>query len=158
MGVGLRVAVIANTTLPSRDSIVFVRYALDLEDPPSDINGEPGGFFAVVRANEHPPAYPLTILLVSKVVRPLAGGTTVPAMALSAQVASALAGVLLALPFYGLVRRILDRNLAFAAAAVFGGLPGFVEVTSDGIADGLFWLTSVTALWFAVRALGTTDR
>ena len=157
IGVGLRVVVIANTTLPSRDSIVFVRYALDLEDPPSGPDG-PLGFFGVIRANEHPPAYPLAILLVSKVVRPLAGGTTVPAMALSAQVASALAGVLLTLPFYGLVRRILDRNLAFSAAAVFGVLPGFVEVTSDGISDGLFWLTTVTALWFAVRALGTTGR
>src|SRR4051812_27379075 len=154
MAVALRFVVIANTTLPSRDCIVFVRYALDLEAPPSGT----GGSLGVIKANEHPPGYPLAILIVSKVVRPLAGGTTVPAMALSAQAASALAGVLLTIPFYGLVRRILDRNLAFSAAAVFGVLPGFVEVTSDGISDGLSWLTTVTALWFAVRALGSTDR
>jgi hypothetical protein len=157
IAVALRVGVIANTTLPSRDAIVFVRYALDLEDPPSGPEG-PLGFFGVIRANEHPPAYPLAILLVSKVAGQRADHTTVPAMALCAQVASALAGILLTIPFYGLVRRILDRNLAFSAAAVFGVLPGFVEVTSDGISDGLSWLTTVTALWFAARALGTTDR
>ena len=79
-------------------------------------------------------------------------------MALSAQVASAVAGVLLMIPLYLLARRVLDRNTAFAAAAVFGVLPGFVEVTSDAISDGLFWLTAVTSLWFAVRALEATTR
>ena len=158
MAVALRFVVIANTTVVSRDGIVFVRYALDLEDPPAAVNGQPGGVLGVIRAQEHPPGYPFAILLASKVVRPLAGGTTVPAMALSAQVASAVAGVLLMIPLYLLTRRVLDRNTGFAAAAVFGVLPGFVEVTSDAISDGLFWLTGVTALWFAVRALEATDR
>jgi len=154
MAVALRAVVIVNTTLVSRDCIVFVRYALDLEDPPSAT----GGVLGVIRANEHPPGYPLAILAVSEVVRPFAGGETVPAMALSAQIASAIAGVLLTIPLYLLTRRILDRNSAFAATAVFGVLPGFVEVTSDGISDGLFLLTAVTALWFAVRAMRGVDR
>jgi hypothetical protein len=79
-------------------------------------------------------------------------------MALSAQVASALAGVLLTIPLYLLTRRILDRNSAFAATAVFGVLPGVVEVSSDGISDGLYWLTMVTALWFGVRAMRGASR
>jgi dolichyl-phosphate-mannose-protein mannosyltransferase len=149
MAVALRVVVIANTTLVSRDCIVFVRYALDLEDPPSGV----GGALGVIRANEHPPGYPLAILAVSKVVRPFTGGETVPTMALSAQIVSALAGILLTVPFYLFTRRILGRNSAFAATAVFGVLPGFVEVTGDGISDGLYWLTIVTALWFAARAM-----
>lgn len=154
MAVALRIVVIANTTLPSRDCIVFVRYALDLEDPPSTM----GSIIGVIKANEHPPGYPLAILAASKVVRQFTGGETVPTMALSAQIASALAGVLLTIPLYLLSRRLLDRNSAFAATAVFGVLPGFVEVTSDGISDGLFLLTAVTALWFAVRALRPADR
>lgn len=149
MAVALRALVIANTALPSRDCIVFVRYALHLEQPPEELD-----VLGVVKASEHPPGYPLAILLVSKVVRPLTGGTTVPAMALSAQIASAIAGVLLTIPLFLLTRRVLDRPMAVVATAVFGALPGFVEVTSDGISDGLFWLTAVTALWFAVRALG----
>lgn len=150
MAIALRVFVIANTTLPSRDCIVFCRYALDLESPPPAA----GGFLGVIKTNEHPPGYPLAILAVLKVMRLLMGDeTTVPMMAMAAQVASALAGVLITIPLYFLCRRILHRNTGFAAAAVFGVLPGFVEVTSDGISDGLFWLTAITALWFGVMAL-----
>lgn len=158
MAVALRFVVIANTTLVSRDGIVFVRYALDLEDPPAVMGDRPGDVLGVIRANEHPPGYPLTILLASKVVRQFTGEPNVPTMALSAQLASAAAGILLVIPLYLLTRSIFDRNTAFAATAVFGVLPGVVEVTSDAISDGAFWLTIVTALWFAVRALGTTDR
>lgn len=154
MAVALRVVVIANTTLVSRDCIVFVRYTLDLEDPPSAM----GGVLGVIRANEHPPGYPFAILVVSEVVRQFTGGATVPTMALSAQIASAVAGVLLTIPMYLLTRRILGRNSAFAATAVFGVLPGVVEVTSDGISDGMYWLTMVTALWFAVRAMRGVSR
>jgi hypothetical protein len=154
MAVALRTWVIANTTVPSRDCIVFVRYALHLEEPPAAA----GSFFGVIKTAEHPPGYPLAILVVSKVVRPVVGETSPYSMGLSAQIASAVAGVLLTIPLYSLIRRIIDRNAAFAATGVFGVLPGFVEVTSDGISDGLFWLTAVTALWFAVRALRPTDR
>src|SRR5262245_8678451 len=154
MAVALRVWVIANTTVPSRDCIVFVRYALLLEQPPS----EAGSFLGVIKTAEHPPGYPLAILAVSKVVRQFAGEPSPESMGLSAQIASALAGILLTIPLYSLVRNIIDRNTAFAATGVFGVLPGFVEVTSDGISDGLFWLTAVTALWFAVRTLRAVDR
>ena len=45
-------------------------------------------------------------------------------MALSAQLVSALAGVLLAVPFYFLTRRVLDANTAFAAGLLFAPCPG----------------------------------
>jgi Dolichyl-phosphate-mannose-protein mannosyltransferase len=150
MAIAMHVLVVANTTLPARDCIVFCRYALHLEDPPPAA----GSFLGVIKSAEHPPGYPLAILAVSKVVRPImGGGTTVPAMAMSAQVASAIAGILLTIPLYLLARRVLDRNSAFIATAIFCVLPGFVEVSSDGISDGLYWLTAVTALWFGVLAV-----
>src|SRR4051812_30748593 len=85
MAIALRAFVIGNTTLPSRDCIVFCRYALDLADPPPAA----GGVLGVIKTSEHPPGYPVAILAVSKIVRPIMpGGTTVQAMALSAQIAS----------------------------------------------------------------------
>src|SRR5262249_37220775 len=69
------------------------------------------------------------------------------------QLVSAFAGVLLVIPLYLLVRRVFDRNVACSAATLFVSLPVCVEVTSDGISDGLFLLTAVWAMWFAVRAL-----
>ncbi|HEX3147786.1 MAG TPA: glycosyltransferase family 39 protein [Gemmataceae bacterium] len=150
MSIALHAFVIGNTTLPSRDCIVFCRYALDLGDPPPAA----GSALSVIKGSEHPPGYPLAILAVSQII----GNKTVPQMALSAQVASALAGVLLTIPLYYLTRRLFDRNSAFSATAVSGVLPGFVEVTSDGISDGLFWLTAVTALWFGVLAIERSNR
>jgi 4-amino-4-deoxy-L-arabinose transferase-like glycosyltransferase len=147
--VGVRAVMVANTTVVSRDCVKFVRDALHLEQPPAGLTGR----LDVIRNAEYPPGYPAAILAVSWLVRPLAGGTTVEAMALSAQLASALAGVLLVIPLYALVRRVLDRNAACSAALIFTVLPVCVEVTSDGISDGLFLLTAVTALWFGVRAL-----
>jgi Dolichyl-phosphate-mannose-protein mannosyltransferase len=152
LAAGVRTWMVANTTVPSRDCIVFVRYALRLEEPPEGVDGPLG----VVRTEEHPPGYPVAILLISHLVgRPSTAESLVEAMALSAQLVSAISGVLLAIPFYFMTRRVFDRNTAFAAAAIYVVLPVFVEVTSDGISDGLFLLTAVSALWFAVRALDT---
>jgi Dolichyl-phosphate-mannose-protein mannosyltransferase len=139
---------VANTTVPSRDCVKFVRDALHLEHPPKNRTD----WIDVVKKAEHPPAYPAAILAMSKLVRK-AAHPTVEEMALSAQLVSAIAGVLLVVPFYFLSRRVFDRNTATAAVAVFMVLPVGVEVTSDGISDGLFLLTAVSAMWFAVRAL-----
>src|SRR5262245_48401216 len=157
LAIGVRAWMIANTTVPSRDCIVFVRYALNLESPPDDL-----GRINVIRKEEHPPGYPAAILGMSWLVRSAWGdpATAISAesMGLSAQLVSAVSGVLLAIPFYLLVRRVFDSNTAFAAVAIYEVLPVFVEVTSDGISDGLFLLTAVCALWFTVRALETTSR
>ncbi|MBO0698566.1 MAG: glycosyltransferase family 39 protein [Zavarzinella sp.] len=152
LAVTLRAYMIANTTLVSRDCVKFVRFALHLERPPAGQDR-----IDVIRTAEHPPAYPVAILAMSKVVRPLmgvpSGEATVESMALSAQLVSALAGVLLFVPFYFLTRRVFEANTACAAGLLFTALPVCVEVTSDGISDGLYLLTAITALWFAVRAL-----
>src|SRR5262245_1614831 len=148
LATGLRVWMVANTTLVSRDCVKFVRDALHIEQPPADMDRAD-----VIRKAEHPPGYPAAILAMSKVVRLWKGGVTVETMALSAQLVSATAGVLLVIPLYLLVRRVFERNTACSAAMLFVALPVCVEVTSDGISDGLFLLTAVWAMWFAVRAL-----
>jgi hypothetical protein len=161
----VHVYAVANTTVPSRDAIVFTRYALHLETPGGTWkhpDRQLDSTIEVIKENEHPPGYPAAVLLMSKVVRPYfneaPNAPTAESMGLSAQVVSALAGILLAVPGYFLVRRVFDRNIATGALAIYEVLPVFVEVTSDGLSDGLFLLTAVTALWFAARALDATGR
>ena len=154
---------IANATVPSRDAIVFTRYALHLETPGGtwkEPDRQLSSSVEVVQENEHPPAYPAAVLAMSKVVRPFFNepAPTAESMGLSAQIVSGLAGILLAVPGYFLVRRVFDRNIATGALAIYEVLPVFVEVTSDGLSDGLFLLTAVTALWFAARALDAAGR
>ncbi|HVK12552.1 MAG TPA: glycosyltransferase family 39 protein [Gemmataceae bacterium] len=161
----VHVYAVANTTVPSRDTIVFTRYALHLETPGGtwkEPDRQLNNTVEVVKENEHPPGYPAAVLLMSKVVRPFftepGGVPTAESMGMSAQVVSAIAGILFAIPGYFLVRRVFDRNVATGALAIFEVLPVFVDVTSDGLSDGLFLLTAVTALWFAARALDAADR
>jgi len=148
LAIGLRTWMVANTTLVSRDCVKFVRDAVLLEEPPAGKDRRD-----VIKGAEHPPGYPAAILGMSKLLRLGGRGLTVETMALSAQLVSAVAGVLLVFPLYFLTRRVFDRNTACAAATLFVALPVCVEVTSDGISDGLFLLTAVSALWFGVRAL-----
>src|SRR5262245_20142490 len=148
LAIGLRAWMVSNTTLVSRDCIKFVRDAGLLEDPPAGKDRRD-----VIKGAEHPPGYPAAIYGMSKLLRLGGRDLSVETMAQSAQLVSAIAGVLLVVPLYCLTRRVFDRNTACAAGTLFVALPVCVEVTSDGISDGLFLLTAVSALWFAVRAL-----
>ena len=69
---------VINTTVPSRDCIVFVRDGLQLEDP----TVEPTRVDFLRKKSEHPPGYPAAIIAMSWMVRPMMGGTTVESMAL----------------------------------------------------------------------------
>jgi hypothetical protein len=92
------------------------------------------------------------MLLVSWPVRAVAG-TDCDSMVLSAQIANAIAGVLLVFPMFALGRLLFNRRTAFFAVALFQALPVAARVTSDGLSDGLFLLVTTTTLWLAVRAL-----
>jgi hypothetical protein len=152
LALAVRAWTVANTTVPSRDCIVFVRDGLQLENP----TVEPTRAEFLRKRAEHPPGYPAAIIAMSWIVRPMMGGTTVEAMALSAQLVSLVSGVLLVIPLFLIARRLFDRNVAFAATAIFTVLPVCVEVTSDGISDGLFLLTAAWGLWFGLRTVEQT--
>jgi hypothetical protein len=155
---GLRTFTVLNTTVPSRDCIIFVRDGLRLETPPEAY----GSRLAVLRgvpgrddlpALEHPPGYASAVIAMSWLVRPCMDGVSTESMALSAQLVSAVSAVLLVIPLFLLTRRLFDRNVAIAAVAIFEVLPVYVDVSSDGISDSLWLLTATWALWFAVRAI-----
>src|SRR5262245_371575 len=94
--VGLRAWLIGHTEVAARDSIGFIRYALQFEN--ASEKGKTWG--DVLRANHQHPAYPLTVLAVSVPVRAFVHAPRVDQMRLSAQLASSLASVLLVLPMY----------------------------------------------------------
>jgi hypothetical protein len=139
-----RVWLIAHTEVAARDSVGFIRYALDLERYPwREVLG---------RSLQHP-GYPLVLLAVSWPVRYFLGGTNAVSMQLSAQLASAMAGVLLVIPMYYLGRDLLGRRAGFWGTALFQCLPVSARVMSDALSEATFLLFIATALLFAVRAV-----
>lgn len=153
---GLRTFTVLNTSVPSRDCIIFVRDGLRLESPwdgTTTLDVIRGAHPPDTPGVEHPPGYPAAIILMSWAVRPFTGGVTTEAMALSAQLVSAVSAILLVIPLFLLTRRLFDRNVAVAAVAMFEVLPVYVDVSSDGISDSLWLLTAAWAIWFEVRAV-----
>lgn len=138
---GSRAWLISHTEVAARDSVGFIRFALELERYP---------WKEVLQRNLQHPGYPAVLLAVSWPVRQLWGGTTAASMQFSAQLASALAGVLLILPMYYLGRDLFGRRAAFWGTALFQCLPVSARVMSDGLSEATFLLLATTALWLAV--------
>ena len=144
LAIGVRGWVITHTEVVARDSIGFIRYALQLEDEP---------LLQVIRRSEQHPGYPLSVMLVSKPVRALTGGLSCDAMTLSAQLASAIAAILMIVPVFFLGKALFGRQAGFLAAALLQCLPVFVHVTTDGLSEALFLLFLSSGLYFAVAGM-----
>jgi hypothetical protein len=152
---GLRGWLLAHTEVPARDSIGFIRYALEFESQPWD---------SVLRNNHQHPAYPLTILAVSWPVRALWNGpdpqstdlsAEAEAMSLSARLASNLAAVLLVIPMFYLGKSLFHRAAGIGGAALLQCLPVSAHILSDGLSEALFLLFASSALALAVLAMQT---
>jgi Dolichyl-phosphate-mannose-protein mannosyltransferase len=148
LGLSVRLWVVSHSQVAARDSIGFIRYALNLESPPLAASR-----LEVLKQSLHPPGYPVAVLLMSWPVRALSDSTECDAMVRSAQLVSVFSGVLLALSMYFLGRRLFGPVVALLTTALFQVLPVSVQVTSDGLSDGLFLLLAATTLWLGVRAL-----
>ncbi len=147
---GLHGWLLCHTEVAARDSIGFIRYALEFE--------KTGRWKKVLRHNHQHPGYPLTVLAVSWPVRAFVQAPRVNLMQFSAQLASALAGVLLVVPMYYLGKGLFDRATAFWATLLFQCLPVSGHILSDGLSEALFLLLTATALLFAVQALRDRSR
>jgi hypothetical protein len=144
LAVALRAWQIAHTEVTSRDSIGYIRIAWHLQHE--------SWAEVIPHAPQHP-AYPLAVLGMSVLVRYFIPDDLPLAWQLSAQLASALAGVLLILPMYFLGRELFDRRVAFWACLLFQCLPSSGKVMGDGLSDTLFLLFACLAFWFACIAL-----
>jgi hypothetical protein len=139
----IRTWLIDHTEVIARDGVGFIRYAWELRDKP---------LTQVLRERPHPPVYPFAILAVSVPIREWFSGPPSVLMQFSAQLASAIAGVLLVIPMYYLGREIFDRRVAFWSTALFQCLPVGARVMSDALSEAVFLLFAVLAVLLAVRA------
>lgn len=142
----LRLWMLEHTEVTARDSIGYIRYALEFEQL---------SWPEVLRKNHQHPGYPLAILAASYPVR-AALGLTSAAMQLSAQLASTVAALLLIVPMFYLGKWAWDRSIGFWAAVLFQFLPVSAHHLSDGISEAWFLLWLMAAVWAAVWALQTS--
>src|SRR5262245_16143847 len=93
----LRLWLLHNTEVTARDSIGYIRYALQFERLP---------WAKVCKDNHQHPGYPVAVYLMSLPVRAVDGGNPTPEnMELSTQLVSLLASLALILPMYFLGRQ-----------------------------------------------------
>ena len=143
LSAAIRFWLIAHTEVSARDSIGFMRQAIQFEDRP----------WTELLQNFHQmPGYPFLIFLLSHAVRAFAGNNC-DSLVLSAQLVSVLASLLTIVPIYFTGKLLFGRNAALIAAAMFQALPVCVSVTTDGLSEGVFFLFVTTGLYFAVSGL-----
>lgn len=140
----LRLWLIHNTEVTARDSIGYVRYALQFEKQ---------GWKEALTSNHQHPGYPLLVCLVSVPVRAIEGATTPENMALCTQLVNLVASLVLLVPMYWLGRQFFDRVVSFFGALLFQYLPVSGQHLSDGISEPVYLLLTVTALLHMVQAL-----
>lgn len=151
MSLVARTWTVTHTEVLSRDSIGFIRYALQIEDPPES-PGEPVHKMTraeVLKTSFHPPGYALSIMAVSWPVRAIWGETSCDSMARGAQIASLLASLLLVFPMYYLGKLAFDRQTAFLGTLFFQVLPVSTQVASDGLSDNLFLFLCISTICLA---------
>jgi hypothetical protein len=142
--VAIRTRLITHTEVMARDGVGLVQYARQLETQP---------WQEVLCGNAHPPLYPLAILLVSLVLKPFWTASLTSMMQLSAQLASAISGILLLVPVYALGRRLFNTRVAFWSTLFVACLPAAARVMSDVLTESVFLLFVTLTLWLACRAL-----
>jgi hypothetical protein len=149
LAAAIRIWLLDHTEVVARDGVGFIRYAWQLQEQ---------SWPEVLRANPHPPLYPLVVLAVSLPVRCWVHGSTCVMMQLSAQLASAVAGVILVIPTFYVGRALFDRRIGFWAALLFQCLPVSGRVLSDALSEGIFLCLVMLAVWLAVQALRDYSR
>jgi 4-amino-4-deoxy-L-arabinose transferase-like glycosyltransferase len=151
--IGVRVWMLNHTVVAARDSIGYIRYALEFERYHEDGLGLWDTWEKALNKNHQHPGYPLTVLAMSVPVCHVLGGVDAESMRLSAQLASNLAAILLILPTFYIGKLLFDRRVGFWGALLFQILPVTSHLLSDAISEPLFLLFACSALLFAMQAL-----
>ena len=140
----LRAWLLYNTEVTARDSIGYIRYALEFERLPWD---------KVWKDNIQHPGYPMSIAAASIPVRSIAGETTPETVALSAQLVSMICSFIVAILMYLLGRQFFDGTISFGAALLYQYLPVSAHYLSDGISEPLYLTLLLAAILHLVVAL-----
>ncbi len=147
VAVFLRAWHLTHTEVAARDSIGFIRIAWRLKQAP--VSEWPN----VIRESRQHPGYPLAILAMSSPVEAVSDASDAYRMQWAAQIASALASILLVIPTFLLGRELFDRRVGFGTALVMQCLPVAGRIFADGLSEGLFLLFAASSLLWATRAL-----
>ena len=140
----LRLWLICNTEVAARDSIGYIRYALDFK--------QHSWKEVLLKYHQHP-GYSLMVWWTSIPVVALAGETTPENMQLSCQLVSFFASLVLIVPMYWLGRQFFDARVAFVGTLLYQYLPISAQHLSDGISEPVYLVFLVSGLLFAVRAV-----
>ena len=140
----LRFWLLYNTEVTARDSIGYIRYALQFERMP---------WQEVWEKNHQHPGYPMSVYLVSLAVRAIDGETTPQNMALSTQLVNLFASILLMLPMYLLGRQFFDHTVSFGGTLLYQYLPVSAHHLSDGISEPIYLVLLVSGLLQMVLAM-----
>jgi 4-amino-4-deoxy-L-arabinose transferase-like glycosyltransferase len=139
----LRCWLLYNTEVTARDSIGYIRYALQFERLP---------WHEVLEKNHQHPGYPVCVHLMSHAVL----GEEAPTpdnMRLCAQLVSFLASLVLAVLMYVLGRQFFDATISFGASLLYQYLPISAHHLSDGVSEPVYLVLLVSGLLFMVIAL-----
>jgi 4-amino-4-deoxy-L-arabinose transferase-like glycosyltransferase len=147
VALALHICLLFRAEVPARDTIGFIRYALQFEE---------NDWASVVHDNHQHPGYPLTIYAVSIPVRAFSTYPLADTMSFCSRLASSLAAVLLVIPMFYLGKILFHRAVGFGAAALFQILPVPAHIMSDGLSEPLYLLLASSALVFA--SLAVRDR
>lgn len=140
----LRGYLFCNTEVTARDSVGYIRYALQLEKK---------SWKDVLTHQHQHPGYPLAVLAASWPIRAFTGPPNPNNMRYAAQLASMVASVLLVIPLYALGRMLLGPAVAVLSVLMCQMLPVSSHHLGDGISEAVFLLMVVTALACGVAAL-----
>ena len=135
---------LSHTEVTARDSIGYIRIAWQLQH---------NSWIDTVRNSPQHPGYPLALLAMSYPVRMFSQDSEPRIMQWSAQLASALAGILLVIPMYFLGRILFNPAVGFWSALLFQCLPASGRVFPDGLSEGVFLLFAASGFLAAVLAL-----
>ena len=129
----LRIWLICNTEVTARDSIGYIRYALQFGEKP---------WHEVLEKNQQHPGYPVLVWLTSLPVRAWSGETTPENMEFSTQLVNFIASLLLLVPTYLLGRQFFDRGISFAGRSctnIYRSAPSIFRTAFPSRRFSFFW-------------------
>lgn len=129
---------LVTTEVTARDSIHFIRMAWQLEHEPWKE--------VLSKATQHP-GYPMAIMGLGKLVRPVFPEDLPFAMQISAQLVSAFASLLLIFPLFGLARSLFGPAGAALGVGLVQLLPVTARLFPDGLSEALFLFFVFSGIW-----------
>jgi hypothetical protein len=146
---GLRGWQLLHTSVTTRDSIGFIRFAWQLEHRP---------LADTLRGNPQHPLYPFAIWATSQGIRPWMSDDLPRAMERSCLAVNVVVSVLVVVAMFYLGRELFNTAVGFGGALLFQLLPASGRLLGDGLSEPLFYLFSTLCLLAATRGLRLAAR